>query len=529
MKKIDRRQALGLLGGTGATALLQGCCTHKYPVSTLMDAERFTPRYADMAPAGTRKHQLAPTPCIDVHAHFFNASDVPVRDYLKHCIAHDMPRAARKLLEAIAPVAGALAELAPTARAELNGLRLQLKSMDVLPTADRQAQIDREAEAELKRVSKGLEGLLRGSKFEYQYRELKRGESSAGDAAGDFELTSERIEQAARAGASPRGHAAAQADARPPGNHPDGVVAFIVCMCSLRWTNLRRFQKAYTTDTNAFGIDTVLGALVDFDHWLDCPPLSPHEDQIELHAVLSQLSGGYLRPLLAYNPKTDVLQSGLSLRRMLDSYQRSEFVGVKIYPPNGFKLAGNSDARLDTALKAFFDACASNDIPVMAHSSESMGRNDSYDGYGGPAGWAKLLAQYSRAAKVPIVNVAHFGGTAPDESPNNKWSTEFAQLMSTSGGARLYGDIGFWDELQFCTEEPGKCAAAVNRLEEAVKLNGGLAAERIMYGSDWLMLSRMKYWPEYPQRLAAALEGRLPLEKLFGQNALRCFPRLATP
>ena len=56
---------------------------------------------------------------IDVHAHFFNASDVPVRGFLEDCLGHRAPPSVQLLLKALARIADRLADRAPTAAEEL--------------------------------------------------------------------------------------------------------------------------------------------------------------------------------------------------------------------------------------------------------------------------------------------------------------------------------------------------------------------------------------------------------------------------
>ena len=51
-------------------------------------------------------------------------------------------------------------------------------------------------------------------------------------------------------------------------------------------------------------------------------------------------------------------------------------------------------------------------------------------------------------------------------------------------------------------------------------------ADRIMFGSDWLMLSREPGWSNYAAELFVTLEQHAPehVHQIFGANALRCFP-----
>src|SRR5207245_2705224 len=104
------------------------------------------------------------------------------------------------------------------------------------------------------------------------------------------------------------------------------------------------YYTAFSTHDEAIGVNRVLGALVDFDRWLDCPPRSAHEDQMRLHARMSQLSGSYMLPLIGYNPWTDIVENGRSLSLVREAVTRHGFVGVKIYPANGFRPWGNTSA-----------------------------------------------------------------------------------------------------------------------------------------------------------------------------------------
>ena len=120
---------------------------------------------------------------------------------------------------------------------------------------------------------------------------------------------------------------------------------------SRRRVNLRLYMKVYMTDARAFGVYKVLGALVDFDYWLDCPPRSAHDDQVRLHQRLNELN--------VRRAQTTAPPIRISIRRCLQSLDRHQskwgsarprvvnactkgnFVAAKIYPPTGFRPAGN--------------------------------------------------------------------------------------------------------------------------------------------------------------------------------------------
>ena len=97
-------------------------------------------------------------------------------------------------------------------------------------------------------------------------------------------------------------------------------------------------------------------------------------------------------------------------------------------------------------------------------------------------------------------------------------------------GERAYADLGYWNDLQ-CARPNRKCQRATDRLKQALNhpIGGGrVAADRVMFGTDWLMLSREKDWSAYPRRLLNTISGIAPgeVEKIFARNAKNCFTRL---
>jgi hypothetical protein len=299
-------------------------------------------------------------------------------------------------------------------------------------------------------------------------------------------------------------------------------------------------MKGFTLDPDSFGTQMVLGALVDFDYWLDCPPTSAQDDQVRVHQRLFELTGGYLRPVVAYNPWTDINQDGAGLRRVISAYEQGDFVAVKIYPPTGFRPAGNATIPattkksrpvlkdLDDTLKRFFAECAARKIPVMAHTAHSNGRDAAHDEFGGPAGWNALLIDAIRTAPAPIINLGHFGG-----GRGSNWTQEFAQLMAGKPDVALYGDLGYWEELM-CPKSPDDvCEGARHRLKEAIDVSipgSSNVSARTMFATDWLMLSQVKQWPDYPAKMLESLETIAnddQIANIFGLNAIKCFPKLA--
>ncbi len=483
-----------------------------------------------------RKSVGAPKLCVDAHTHFFNGTDVPVKGYLAGPVAHDLPGPLKDLAELLAPLADELVSLAPTAAFEFNDLveRFAGSSVD-----KKQPSISALSKAAIvdERTTRSEEfyRIVKGSKFEERYNEIKALQSAEAKSLLGSNETSRlgptSLFDAANASTDQnRNKRLSTAQKRIVDSAPyaDGFLAFINHMLSPRWHNIRDYAEVYSVSQDAFGIDYALGALVDFDAWLDCAPQSPHNDQVKLHQLLSALTGGYMRPLVAYNPWTDVRSDGAALERVVDAVTKRGFVGVKIYPPNGFYPYGNrtrtgspslgpSFADLDRRLEKLWETCTDLNVPVMAHTNQSSGKDFEFDKLGGPAGWRELVARFNERGSPPV-NLGHFGGG----EPGTTWTTEFADLMTQKGGERIYGDIGFWDELQCGQAGATKCESARARLGDALQRPG--VNKRVMYGTDWFMLSTRRNWGDYPYEILASTKGlAIAPEDLFGLNAQRCY------
>jgi len=529
----SRRGVLQVLAAGGMVGLT-GCCSIR-PFATPAIV-------GDVAVVGTplkltiRKSLQAPKLCIDAHAHFFNGTDVPVRGYLAGPIAHDLDEPLRSLARSLAPLADALVEIAPTAAEEFRDLSARFSAMSVTGNASSMDPFSKSSRVDDRgKRSEDFYRIVRGSEFEAQYNALKRAQRPDVKSLlppGESSLLgpSSLLDAANASGVSSRAKALTVDQQRIINSVPyaDGILAFVNHMLSPRWHNLLDYAEAYSAAEGAFGVDHALGSLVDFDGWLDCPPRSAQDDQVKLHQLLSMASGGYLRPLVAYNPWSDIRNNGDSLRRVKQAITERGFIGVKIYPPNGFYPYGNTSRKgspsigpsfrdLDRVLEALWDTCISLNVPVTAHTNNSSGKDDDFDLLGGPGGWHALLARYKDRG-APLVNLGHFGGAGGGTS----WTTDFADMMASKDGEKVYGDVGFWDALRCRDGEAPACGTAKLRLGAALQKSG--VNQRVMYGTDWFMLSTQRDWADYPYELLASIKD-LPIapDDFFGRNAQRCF------
>ena len=528
-----RRDALSLLGALG-TLSLAGCCGLRPFATPKIPAELprglGLPLRPELPEQGSRASGFYK---VDVHSHFFNASDVPVRGFLEGPVAHGLPPTLQALVQLLAPIADELAAIAPTADREYGDLVEALQRAAPRGAAAVESELEgMMVRAQREASRRFFEAVRRDTRgFEIAFNALKREQRAKGllfEGQSSDLFNESSVFEAMRLSSRPEAKASAmQHSAEAKATYGDGILAFVGFMLSPRWVNLRVYSQAFTTGPEAFGIDCTLGALVDFDRWLDCAPRSAQDDQVRLHQLLSVLSGGYMLPLASYNPWTDIVEGGAATRRVVDAVRDRGFVGAKIYPPNGFRPYGNeaypprrmpggpSARDLDVALKGFWDACVAERIPVMAHTGESMGWDEEFDQLGGPPSWNALVDAFAGSARRPLVNAGHFGG----DDATNDWTGKLAELMAKPGGEGVFGDIGYWSKLR-CVLDDDDCRSASKRFAAAVV---GPAAHRVMYGSDWLMLSREPNWPRYPHEIMKATRGVLPAEDLFGGNAKALF------
>ncbi|NHZ61258.1 amidohydrolase family protein [Massilia sp. CCM 8694] len=486
----------------------------------------------------------------DVHAHFFNASDVPVKGYLAGPIAHEFPEALQAAVRAAAPVVEALANrIAISCADEMDKIATLLAhARGLAPGAAQQALIgliDADITEHQQRIVAAIVSAAKDSDFgrsldeaDARYRS-RRLEGQANTLTGppisrDVDRLSRAVDRAF--GSPLDGLANPDLERDDPGS----IIAFIGVMLSPRHHNLRKFQHGYSVDDGAAGVDACFPSMVDFDHWLGCPDtISSKRDQMLLHEQLAVLSGGYVLPIVGYNPWTDILNNHASLALVEEAIRDRGFVGVKVYPPMGFlplggdpKIGGHykfpDGEEVRKRMAALFALCEKYGVPVMSHTAHSMGRDRQHDALPGPLNWSAV----ARAFPNLSIHAAHFGGN--HYAGDDRWPDQFVALMGRDEGKNVYADLAYRTELMGTGDD----------VERARKLFSGplsksgteLTYRRLMYGTDWHMMARMRGWAGYPHALARFVESfdadpaKPARHAVFYDTAVRCFKlRKAAP
>lgn len=543
------RRAL-VFGGAGLAGLsAAGCCALP---QTPMIAGTCDPRILPfLAGPEVLAAWAKPERYFDAHTHFFNAQDVPVAGFLAKSVAHSMPsQKLRDLVRALAPVAEALAHLAPTPVAEYDSL-CRRTSLKALSLRDDNDQLDKDIDTrrdgtaeevfrEIIRRSDTIPRLFNEATAAAKSRhpDAYRGQTPVfnqafvvdslrdGGSLRDSPQDKIRMQRAAELSAEETQLAAMKS-----------ALQFVGFMLSPRHHNLRTYIRRNAEQSPGLPLSGCFAAMVDFNYWLDCPAKASHmEDQVRLHAQLSLQSRGFLMPLVAYNPWVDIQDKDASIGLVEKAIKYHGCVGAKIYPPMGFYPFNNTGfplvtkekrpdlEALDNKLAAFYELCDSLGVPVMAHANESNGRDDAHDKLAGVAGW-KALRDNEGKVKANVqslyVNAGHFGGAHAHGGVD--WSDQFVDMMKPQGRLNVFADLGYWNELLI----DGQVATKLKRELETPLATGGSVADRVMYGSDWHMLSQEPGWENYAGDMANLIWGLdtsgAVAAKVLGGNVLRCY------
>lgn len=309
-----------------------------------------------------------------------------------------------------------------------------------------------------------------------------------------------------------------------------------------RIRNIDRLLEMYGQER--LGVGILVPALVDFHRWLPDPRdpiLSAHpqvtlDKQVPLMAKIIALRPG-VHPMVPFDPRHAWEQS----RDLLDQCfnrdghgkQGNGFAGVKLYPPLGYSPWDNShlksispelQALVETNFKNLYDYCQKFDVPLMAHCNASNGTQTADLGKTYLAKqWRRVIELYPKLR----INLAHFGGVADFASnfASSKPTPEQDEIGSLMKLGNVFTDIA--DENLIADEAFRKKVSPA--LKDFFERNQ-LALERMMYGSDWIMLGIESlpdsYLPAYPNYLGGwyselrALLDDQQQERLFGGNAL---------
>jgi predicted TIM-barrel fold metal-dependent hydrolase len=422
---------------------------------------------------------------VDIHAHNFNSSDLPVRGFTAHFIpfltdvSHEVTPGPERLFRLIAgKVQDALNLVAPSAQQELavlSGAGALPWPAPVAESGTREADTANRIADELAATTAWVVGSL-GKKI-------------------DVKAVVRRAAQ---------------------------IVNLIA--------RSRAAITATLADTYP-GVGLFVPMLVDFDNWAQDKAPSLLADQIKAHGAVARksiaapLGPGRARvhPFVAFDPKRSD-----ALDLVKTAVEQEGFIGVKVYPPVGFApaenkclLAGNAQATaIDAALNALYEYCTTNDVPITTHCSAGNEFGLGFRDLVAPFRWEPVLKKFKKVR----LNLGHFGHTEGVDTKRGfrsceAWIRQAAYLMDQY--ENVYADLS---GSSFNDTDAG--AAAYAKLIEQAFGRYTSVPKRLMYGSDW-WLNRLSdgapgYLDQFRTNFARLFPGNDGLQAdVLGRNALR--------
>jgi predicted TIM-barrel fold metal-dependent hydrolase len=500
---LPRRMFLTGVAAAGLEGALASCAsTQKHP--TWPKASACDPAHCTM---------------VDVHCHIFNGADLPISGFLSHHLAPAPADWTRPVADL---VRGPINELAPGGAEELATLA-----------------------------------------------------SAFGDAAPVVPSAASRARQEALSQSVRRLVAAAPARLRSLGS-PDGFAH------ALGLTLLGRAELAATLAQAYPAANLFTPCLVDFDAWSQDAAKTPLAVQMQVQERIAKLSivdrigraGARIHPLVAFDPlreargtimKADTYHpfkasepfkigtkwsdadalgavdgaawakrlaapppnaSALALVRY--AVERGGFVGVKMYPPVGFKPLGNEQwsfhqssglgAPLDLALRALYTYCEALEVPITVHASPANGYDLGYGDLAAPSRWAPVLEEFPKLR----LNIGHFGHLAGVDQERGiraceAWMRQASVLIQNHDN--VFADMSN-------SQLPADDDYAKRFLDALTKTFDKFCRvkTRLMYGSDWWMNTIDENDAQFLDGFVARLSGAFDestRQTLMGTNALR--------
>ncbi len=437
---------------------------------------------------------------IDVHCHVFNVTDVPVRNFIRRVVF------------------GVYEEQALLALPRVKGLVAWLIAGLTKPGV-------MTAKEELERLNAGdppIAELLAFDPYSQEFEEIitdSLDEVLSTLDPEDAQALQDALEQELRAGPN-----------LPPGITARGILLspgsfgrywrWAGWLRSPRLRITRRMKDLYGKQVGAF-----TPSFLDLSKWLNEPPDedSTIGDQIAVMAAVQQEARKHLNIavhcLVPYDPWQQAWDEHREVSNpeerttafdlVRHAVEKQGYVGVKLYPPMGFLPAENASSglkypkrateelpdfarKLDAALDLLYAWADKKNVAVLAHATNSWGAGPDYGSRASPAGWRPVLEKYPKLR----LNLAHFGGFREDPDP---WEEIVGSMLKDD--RHLYTDLSYLSEALPSASEHQR-----QRIADKLKVwieDYPIGNQRILYGSDYLMLGRE---PDHYQFFGAVQE-----------------------
>lgn len=281
--------------------------------------------------------------------------------------------------------------------------------------------------------------------------------------------------------------------------------------------------------------DLFVPAMVDMDLHLGDASLVTLRQQVDLMEYIFVATGGRFHGYVAFDPLRQARVDGARpgghnspmspIRIVQRAVTEQGFIGVKLYPPMGFRPTGNSAlqhcgghgkqerAQYDKLLEELFEWCASERVPVLTHCNDSIYADitdpkdsDCFE-LGTPAQWAALF-EGANAAKYEgklRIDLGHFGrtdihsrnrlalldaeaaGRSDVEKLRKQRDEDLAESKALVAALAAHPESLFADLSNYDSLDDHRLRKAFKKdIGELIQANPHLSRQ-LMYGTDWFM------------------------------------------
>jgi predicted TIM-barrel fold metal-dependent hydrolase len=420
----------------------------------------------------SRRHSTAST-AVDVHCHVFNAQDVPVRKFVELVYLEKCPGG--NLLDPLIDFIELIMRFgAPTTREEIDELnQAGLLRKRLKPHGTRAHNI--------RAVSRALKLMWIRSPKDRRWvrrhlspalRRKFRGKRKIVITPADFRETAQYLAGLADIGT---------------------WINFALIYTKARWEITE--QLASLSSAQARDVFLYTPAVLDIGTRLGEPDTSPPGEQVEVMRLISQIKGrSYaFHAFVAFDPFR-AMDDPSVLAVVQDAVRDHGAIGVKVYPPMGFKPFGNGGSlggMLDEQMRQLLRFCLTEDVPILAHCSFSQFVKPAEGACAAPEAWRALLRQ--PAYKNLRLDLGHCGGPwdfAPNSETNTIWTETVIALLGSDAYPNLYADVSDDSFIIESTTDDRTTDRELMRRLSSFLLANPKARARLLYGSDWSLLAR---------------------------------------
>lgn len=299
--------------------------------------------------------------------------------------------------------------------------------------------------------------------------------------------------------------------------------------------------------------------MVDYAHWLGQTTSkgSSFPEQVAVFGELARRSTVPVHGMVAYDPLRAVFwKQGLHNRFPTPEFDplalarqavtREGFVGLKLYPPMGFRATGNprDDAayppavikalrpegtlggQLDRAMDDAFALCTELDVPILAHANNSLSAGPGFGARAEPRYWIKALERWPTLRLC----LAHQGGFCWPETTRpagvsttgSSWEWAIGRYVRDHPASHLYMDISYFSEL---VRSGDRLDYSADQLMAWIR-DCDRDVRHILFGTDWTMIGKEQGFATYGLTVERFLTDRCHLteaqiNRVMWQNAMR--------